>query len=44
MTFCRLEGALEIVVLEGGPSGGNGLDDMFVLVGLVTAEEVLPSP
>ncbi len=44
MTFCKLEGALEMVDLEGGPSGGKGLDDMDVLVGLVIAEELLLPP
>ena len=41
MTFCKLEGALERVVLVGGPRGGKGLDDMDVFVGLVIAEELL---
>ena len=44
MTFCRLEGALEIVDFVGGPSGGKGLVDEDAFVGLVMAEELLLPP
>jgi hypothetical protein len=44
MTFCKLEGAFERVVLVGGPRGGKGLDDIEVFVGLAIAEELLLPP
>jgi hypothetical protein len=44
MTFCKVEGELETMDLEGGPKGGNGLADIDTLVGLVMAEELLLPP
>jgi hypothetical protein len=40
-TFCKLDGPLEVALLEGGPRGGNGLDDIDAFEGLVMAEELL---
>ena len=37
MIFCRLEGA-DVLSLDGGPSGGNGLADMEALEGEVMAD------
>jgi len=34
ITFCRLDGADDFEHLVGGPSGGNGEDDIETAVGL----------
>lgn len=45
MIFCSTDGvvAVAVAVLEGGPSGGNGLADIDAIVGLVK-EELLLEP
>lgn len=41
ITFCRIDGAPDLLTREGGPKGGNGEDDIGALVGLVIADEPL---
>jgi hypothetical protein len=40
--FCRSDGVLECDAVEGGPKGGNGLDDMVTIPGLYKEGEPEP--
>lgn len=44
ITFCKIDGAPDLLTREGGPKGGNGEDDIGAFVGLVIAGGPLDPP
>jgi len=38
MIFCKIDGVLDMDDLDGGPKGGNGLDDSVTAPGLMVKD------